>query len=114
MIPYNQVVNGLTKYIDSEIVSKIGGWQKWALGAGLGIAVSRGADIVGQMKTMPIIKMLNIIDEENKVDVEIIYRELKKQAEKEPITVALPMVGTVTFTRDDVDKLYNHIMGGAV
>lgn len=114
MIPYNQVVNGLAKYIDSEIVSKIGGWQKWALGAGIGIGVKRGSAIVEQMKSMPLIKMLNIIDEENMVDVEVIYEELKKQAQKEPVHVALPMVGTVTFTQDDVDKLYNHIMGGAV
>ena len=114
MIPYNQVVNGLAKYIDSEIVSKIGGWQKLALGVGLGIGIKRGNTIVEQMKSMPFIKMLNIIDEQNMVDVEIIYEELKKQAQKEPIHVALPTVGTVTFTQDDVDKLYNHIMGGAV
>ena len=113
MVPYNQVVNGVTKYIDSEIVSKLTGWQRWAIGAGLGVAVSRGSHIMEQMRSMPLVKMLNIIDGDM-VDVETIYSELRKQAERESINVALPAVGTVTFTRDDVEKVYSYIMGGAV
>ena len=40
MVTYNQVVNGMTKYIDQEIINKIQGWQGWALGALSGIAIS--------------------------------------------------------------------------
>ena len=79
MVPYNQVVNGVTRYIDSEIVSKLTGWQRWAIGAGLGIAVSKGSHIMEQMRSIPMVKMLNIIDGDM-VDIETIYSELRKQA----------------------------------
>lgn len=114
MIPYNQVVNGVTKYIDSEILPKVEGLSKIAVGIMLASAVKRGDALVEQIKSVPMIKMIGIVDDDNRVDIEVIYEELKKQVSREPISMVLPGVGKVTFTRDDVDKLYSHIMGGAV
>ena len=45
----------------------------------------------------------------NRVD-----EEVKKQVAREPISMVLPGVGKVTFNHDDIDKMYSHIMGGAV
>lgn len=112
MIPYTQVINGVTKYIDSEIVPKFGGFAKIAVGIISASAVKRGDYIMNQIKTIPLIKMIGIIDDENKVDIDIIYQEAKKQLAKEPISIMLPMLGTITFTHSDVDKLYTHITGG--
>ena len=33
MVPYTKVVNGLSKYIDEEIVNKMAGLNKWVIGA---------------------------------------------------------------------------------
>ena len=60
MVAYNQVVNGMSKYIDQEIVSKMQGWQKWALGAGAGIMMTRGANTFNALKNHPIVKMLEL------------------------------------------------------
>ena len=49
MYEYNKVINGLSKYIDTEIVDKITGWQKWVVGGGLGIALSNGTNIFNQL-----------------------------------------------------------------
>jgi hypothetical protein len=114
MIPYNQVVNGVTRYIDSEIVPKVNGFSKLAVAVVLAGAVKNAGNTVEQIKTMPIIKMTGLIDEENMVDIETIYEELKKQVAREPISMVLPGVGKVTFNHDDIDKMYSHIMGGAV
>lgn len=114
MIPYNQVVNGVTKYIDSEILPKVDGWSKIAVGIVLAGAVKKGDAVVEQIKTIPIVKMIGIVDEENRVDIEVIYEELKKQVSVEPLRMELPGVGKVTFTREDVDKLYSHIVGGGM
>ena len=112
MIPYNQVVNGVTKYIDSEIIPKVEGLSKIAVGIVLAGAVKRGDTVIEQIKAIPIIKMIGIVDDENRVDIETIYEELKKQVSIEPLRMELPGVGKVTFTREDVDKLYSHIVGG--
>ena len=112
MVTYNQVVNGMSRYIDQEIVNKMQGWQKWALGAGAGIMMTRGANTFNALKNHPIVKMLEVIDENGMIDIDTIYSELRKQAEKGSATIDIPMVGTITLTKDDVDKLYRLIKEG--
>lgn len=112
MVTYNQVVNGMHKYIDQEIVNKIQGLPRWGLGVVSGIALSRGANIFNTLKAHPIIKMLEVIDENDMIDIDTIYTELRKQAEKGSATIDTPMIGTITLTKDDVDKLYHLIKEG--
>ena len=112
MVTYNQVVNGMTKYIDQEIVNKIQGWQRWALGAGAGIMMNKGTNMFNAFKAHPVVKMLEVIDENGMIDIDTIYTELRKQAEKGSATFDAPMIGTITLTKDDVDKLYRLIKEG--
>ena len=112
MVTYNQVVNGMAKYIDQEIINKIQGWQRWALGAGAGIMMNKGANIFNALKVNPIIKMLEVIDDNDMIDIDTIYTEIRKQAEKGSATFDAPMIGTITLTKDDVDKLYHLIKEG--
>ena len=112
MVTYNQVVNGMAKYIDQEIINKIQGWQRWALGAGAGIMMTKGANIFNTLKANPVVKMLDVIDENDMIDIDTIYAELRKQAEKGSATFDAPMIGTITLTKDDVDKLYRLIKEG--
>ena len=112
MVTYNQVVNGMSRYIDQEIINKIQGWQRWALGAGAGIMMTKGTNIFNALKAHPIIKMLEVIDENDMIDIDTIYGEIRKQAEKGSATIDIPMVGSITLTKDDVDKLYRLIKEG--
>lgn len=112
MVTYNQVVNGMSRYIDQEIINKIQGLPRWGLGAVSGIALSRGANIFNTLKANPIIKMLEVIDENDMIDIDTIYTEIRKQAEKGSATFDAPMIGTITLTKDDVDKLYHLIKEG--
>ena len=56
--------------------------------------------------------MLEIIDENDMIDIDTIYGEIRKQAEKGSATIDIPMVGSITLTKDDVDKLYRLIKEG--
>ena len=112
MVTYNQVVNGMTKYIDQEIINKIQGWQRWALGAGAGIMMNKGTNIFNAFKAHPVVKMLEVIDDNDMIDIDTIYGEIRKQAEKGSATIDIPMVGSITLTKDDVDKLYRLIKEG--
>ena len=112
MVTYNQVVNGMAKYIDQEIINKIQGWQRWALGAGAGIIMNKGTNMFNAFKAHPVVKMLEVIDDNDLIDIDTIYAELRKQAEKGSATFDAPMIGTITLTKDDVDKLYHLIKEG--
>lgn len=109
MYSYNQVINGIAKYMDMEIISNINGWQKWVVGSAVGIALSNSTNLFNQLKQNEFIKMLGIIDKDDRIDVNKIYRELKKQAKKSSVTFNAPLIGAITLTEQDIDTLYEMI-----
>lgn len=108
MYEYNDVINAIATFVDEEIINNIKGWQKWVLGSGIGLVLSDSEEMFNQLKDNDFVKMLKIVDE-NKINVDKIYKELKKQAKKSPITFNIPMVGSLTLKEQDVDKLYQTI-----
>lgn len=112
MYEYNKVIYGIAKYIDTEIVDKITGWQKWIVGGGIGIALSNTTELFNKLKQNEFVKILGIIDKNDKIDVEKIYKEMKKQAQKGAITFNIPIIGAITLNEQDVEKLYNLIKEG--
>lgn len=61
-------------------------------------------------KEKEFVKMMGIIGENDEIDIDKIYHEMKKQAEKTSITFDLPFIGTITLNEQDIDKMYEHIM----
>jgi hypothetical protein len=109
MYTYEKVMLGITKYIDLEILNKIDGWKKWVVGSGISLALANSNNIFDQIKNNNLIKMLDIIDNNNGINVDKIYTEIKKQAEKSPMNISIPLIGNITFNSSDVDKLYEYI-----
>jgi hypothetical protein len=51
-----------------------------------------------------------IVDSHGNIDVEGLMRDLRAQiAEKGKLVITLPMLGSFTFTADDVDELHRYI-----
>lgn len=110
MVHKSKVLYGIASYIDDEIVAKLAGsWKAWVVGGAAGIAVSRADAILAQLAENPVIRALGLIDGEN-IDVEGIIAELRKQAQKSPATITVPLIGPVTFGPMDIDSLHRHIM----
>lgn len=108
MYEYNKILNAIAKFVDEDILTNVNGWQKWLLGSGLGLVLSDSEDMFEQIKNNEFVKMLKIVDED-KINVDKIYKELKKQAKKTPISINIPMIGVLTLKEEDVDKLYKLI-----
>jgi hypothetical protein len=112
MVNLGQVQNGIVKYLDAEITPKINGWQKWVFGALAGTAMSKTTNIFNALKQNEFVKMLDIIDENDMIDIDTLYREFLKQAQKGAITFDVPMIGAITLNSADVEKIYRYIMEG--
>lgn len=112
MYHLSQVITGIQNYAETEIIQKISGWQRWIVATGISLALDKSTNIFNELKSNELVKMLELIDDEDRIDIDAIYRELKKQAEKGSATIDLPMIGAVTFTSTDVDRLYSSIQRG--
>lgn len=112
MVTLNQVQNGVVKYIDNELIPNINGWQKWVFGALASTAMLKTTNIFNALKENPLVKMLEIIDENDNIDIDTIYREFMKQAQKGAVTFDVPMIGAMTLNHTDVEKLYRYIKEG--
>lgn len=109
MYKFDKVIKGIMNYIDNEILIKIDGWQKWVVGAGAGMLMSNTSELFNNLKNNELIKILNIIDADNNINVPKLYEEIRKQAQKGPVDVNIPMIGTITLNATDVEKLYSYI-----
>ena len=111
MMHYSKVVQGLAAYADAEIISKLGGSMKaWVVGGALEIMIASAENIFRSIQAIPMIDALGIIDGEN-IDVDRLYTAFRKQAQKGPATVNVPLIGPITFAAADVDALYRNIKG---
>ena len=109
MYDLRQIIKGLSMFVDNDILPKVSGWQKWVIGAGMGVALDKSVNIFEELKNNEMVKMLGIIDRNDNVDVDTLYKEIKKQAQKSSVTFNIPMLGILTLNDKDVDKIYEYI-----
>jgi len=109
MVTLTQVVKGLEKYIDNEMLPKIPGWQKWVFGAAASIGISKHEELFNKLKNNSLVEMLNVIDNQNMIDIDALYTGFVEQAAKSPATLQIPAVGAFTLNAQDVEKLYMYI-----
>lgn len=114
MVSINQVEVGLANWLDAELIPKLpttGQYdplKKVAIATGAMYAVKRGRKLLGRYE--PMLSTIGLIEDGN-IDLEGVRDELKRQMPVEGVPVSVPMVGELRFYRDDVDHMYNYIMG---
>ena len=113
MVSLDQFKNGVGGYIDAEILTKIGGWQKWVAGAFASMAIQRAEEIFDSLRNHPFVSMMGIISEDGMIDIEELHSAFKLQAERcGAVDIELPLMGCIRLTHDDIDCLYRHIKQG--
>lgn len=109
MYDYKTVMNGLAEFVDTEILSKIDDWRKWVFGAGVGFYLSQGKEMVEQLKENNLVRKMNLIDKDNKINIDLLYKEMKVQAAKSAIMFDIPTIGPLVINESDLDKIYSII-----
>ena len=110
MVSLANVQNGIVKYVDYEILSKLSGWKKWTFGALFGIWIGNISNTFNTLKQHPLVSQLGIIDDRDMIDIDKLYEEFLKQSQRGAITFQIPGIGPLTLDHGDVEKMYQYIM----
>lgn len=112
MVSIDKLQNGIARYIDTELVPKMDGLNKWVFSAVAAAYIADAPKLMERVKENTMLAPLNLIDAAGNVDIDKVYTHLKPAAAKCPAPIAIPGIGTITLTETDVDALYNYIIGG--
>ena len=107
-VSVSQMQTGLTKYLDAEFMQKLTGVQKWVFGATAAMMLGNFGTMFNSLKTNPMVAMMDVIDENDHIDIDKLYRYFKAEAQKAPASIQVPGIGMVTLTESDIDRLYNY------
>ena len=107
MVSVAKLKNALGIYVEKEMISRISGWQKWAVGAMVAIALDRGVEMVNVLKTNPFVSALGIMAENNNIDDETIFCHLYDVAKNDAVSFNVPFIGAITLSAKDIKMLEN-------
>ena len=112
MYGFEKTIDGIIKYINSEMLSGMNDLQDFFARVLIGRAIQNKDNIKNALINNGFIRSFGIIDSEGMVDVEGLARDIKTEiARKEKISLKFPYIGTYTFYPSDVDALYKIITG---
>lgn len=121
MFSKNQIVNGLIKYVELEVISKVEDKAlQIVLGIGI-IALKRNQDLIDSVLKNPFIGYLVKETEDGKYDLDEVFSiidETLKTYGKLPVTIPAikfisPNEKTLKFSTEDIAKLKTCIEEGA-
>lgn len=109
--PFFQVQKGIAAYMDNEVMPLIDdtSWKKVMVGTAISLGIKRADAYLPLLQANPIVKTLDLVDEEGGIDVDALAPEIKNNISKNGMKVELPVLGTMTFRAEDVDKLLQYI-----
>jgi len=112
MVSMDRIERGIAKYLDTEFMPQLrsGGFERVLVGTAASLMIRKVGMIAASYKDNKLVKMTGIIDEKGDVDVEAIAAELKNNITNEGVKIDIPVIGTVIFHKEDVDKLRSYIM----
>lgn len=109
--PFVQVQRGIAAYMDNEVMPLIddSSWKKVMVGTAISLGIKRADAYLPLLQANPIIKTLDLVDEEGAIDVDTLAPEIKNNISQDGMKIDIPVLGTMTFRPGDVDKLLQYI-----
>ena len=107
---FEKVIHGIIKYLDREIYNNMSDWQEVLARIAVGRMLGDEDALKATLMNNTFVKTFAIMDTDGNVDVDGLMRDLREQiSHKGKISITFPLIGTFTFTADDVDELYRTI-----
>lgn len=105
MISIEKFQNVMANYVESQVTVQLSGWKKLAAETVVGIYISKFPVMINNLNENIMFSSLELV-KDGKIDVDCLYEEMRKHF-KEPIPVQIPKIGTFTFTKENLDELYD-------
>ena len=110
-VSFDSVVDGINRYIDKEIYSKLNDLQEFVARLVIGRMNQNAEMIKSSFMTNGFLRTLGIVDSDGMVDVDKLLQDIRREIErKNTLKIEIPFVGTLTFCPNDVDVLHNFIV----
>lgn len=106
MIAMTSAINGIKKYIYTDMLPHLPTIKQILLGGYIELAQGNAMNAALKLRDHPAISILGVFDESGNVDETRLYTVLF-DIFSEKRTIDIPMIGTYTFSRSDVDKLFD-------
>ena len=107
-----EIISGVVRYADQEVIPKLNGPGKWIVGTLVGMSSNRMAQMARQLQDNALIRMIGVVDEDGLYDIDDIADHLGVAAQKYGyLTLEVPLIGTLTFKDEDVHQLRRYIKG---
>ena len=112
MVNITQIKNGLSNYIDCEMLPNMAdaGYKKIIFATGAAILIARVEGMLNKFKTNPILTALDIFDVNGNVDIDIIVDELCKNIPGTGLSIDIPFIGDIVLYTSDVRNMHNYII----
>ena len=112
MVTSEQIINGIVAYADREVIPKLNTTGKWVVGTAIGMLGSKASDVMLNVQTSELGKIIGAVNEDGLYDIDLIADNLIRSAEKYgDICIELPMIGSMRFTSADVNNARRYIKG---
>ena len=113
MVSFNQVLDGLTRYLNKNFYSNLNDFQEVIARIAVGRIIGNPESLKQSLQANGIVRTFAIMDSDGNVDLEPIMRDLKREIERKgKLSVEIPMFGKISFLPQDIDEIYREITGG--
>jgi hypothetical protein len=110
-VTVQQIQTGFCNWFDAELAPQLPGLKKWAARAAIAMASERLPQMMEQYSDM--INLTGLRSADGGIDIDRVRDLFLAQARATgPAREVFPVIGAITFTEQDIERLYRHITGG--
>lgn len=112
MVSIAKVQQGLTKFIDREVIPGLSVSERILVGTGAGLLANKIPALLQTYADHPLLKTMDVLDLQNgMVDIKAVYDAAQPYIGADPIPVTIPIVEiTLKLGKREIDTLYKYIM----
>ena len=109
MVTLEQVKKGAELFCAKEIEKKLPLSKAFLFGTAAGVMFAKFDALAEWVESKPLVAQLGIISEDGEIDDETLFDAMKVQAERGNASFDIPIIGNITFSGEDVEKLHQCI-----